>query len=50
MALVVYTGKDTKLILNQGKYKFSMSRLSFELNLILTTLIFFMILMNIISA
>ena len=50
MALVVYTGKDTKLVLNQGKYKFSISRLSYELNLVLTSLIIFMILINIISA
>ena len=50
MAVVVYTGKDTKLVLNQGKYKFSISRLSYELNLVLTSLIIFMILINIISA
>jgi len=34
-ALIVYTGKDTKLVLNQGQYKFKISSLAYQLNIIL---------------
>jgi len=35
LALVVYTGNETKLVLNQGRYKFKMSNTEVNLNLIL---------------
>ena len=34
-ALVVYTGNDTKQVLNQGQYKFKISSLAYQLNIIL---------------
>jgi hypothetical protein len=33
--MVLYTGKDTKLFLNQGEYKFKISKLSYMLNIFL---------------
>lgn len=33
--LVVYTGKDTKQVLNQGEYKFKISSLAYQLNIFL---------------
>ena len=34
LALVLYTGKDSKLVLNQGKYKYKMSNTEKDLNMI----------------
>lgn len=34
LALVLFTGKDTKLVLNQGNYKYKMSNTEVNLNLI----------------
>jgi len=34
LALVLYTGSDTKLVLNQGNYKYKTSNTEINLNLI----------------
>ena len=34
-ALVIYTGRETKLVMNQGQYEFVISRLMYQLNIIL---------------
>ena len=34
LALVLYTGNDTKLVLNQGKYKYKTSNTEINLNII----------------
>jgi hypothetical protein len=41
--LVVYTGKDTKLILNEGNYKFKQSLIDRVINILLSWNIFLMI-------
>ena len=32
LALVIYTGKDTKIVLNQGKYKYKTSNSEYDMN------------------
>ena len=44
LAVVVYTGRDTKLMLNQGRYEFKISRLMYQLNVILSINLILMIL------
>ena len=34
LALILYTGKDSKLVLNQGNYKYKTSNTEVNLNLI----------------
>jgi hypothetical protein len=41
--LVLYTGKDTKLILNEGNYKFKQSLIDRVINILLSWNIFLMI-------
>lgn len=41
--LVVFTGKDTKQILNEGKYKFKQSQVDKVINIFLAWNIFIMI-------
>lgn len=49
-ALVLFTGPETKLVLNQGKYKFKNSHITNQLNLAMfincVTMVFFAILMS----
>lgn len=44
-AIVVYTGKDTKLVQNQGKYLFKQSQLEKAFNWIVTIHLFFIFIM-----
>ena len=49
-ALVVYTGVETKLVMNQGNYIFKISRLDYLLNWVLGVLLIFFVLAIILSS
>ena len=49
-ALVVYTGVETKLVMNQGNYVFKISRLAYLTNWILGVLLVFFVLAIILSS
>lgn len=54
LALVLYTGNDTKLVLNQGKYKYKTSNTEINLNIIfaaqIAQMIFFSVLFTLLQA
>lgn len=48
-ALVLYTGKETKVMLNQGKYKLKKSKIEKQLNILIMANIVLLIVLDAIS-
>jgi magnesium-transporting ATPase (P-type) len=48
--LVLYTGEDTKLIMNQGKYQYKTSKMDFTVNVLLAIQVAMMFVMNVVMS